>query len=650
MISLRRLLGATLVAAVTAAATPGQANDARALAQALEQADRGDHTQAAHLAAMGRDDVVAELAAWRRLLDGEGSFAEMRRMLDRRPDWPRRAQLRRQAERAMPPSTPAAEVLSFFGDRAPLTATGALRLAAAQQARGDAAAADATLSAAWTRLDMTQAEREAFQAAHPRLTGRLAAERLDDLLWRGETEQARALFPLVRADQRALAEARMGLRARANGVDGLIARVPASLSNDAGLAFERFVWRARGDRNAEAEQLLMTRTGSAAALGRPEFWAERRATFARRAFREGRVAEAYRMASAHHLQTGTEFADLEWLSGWIALQGLRDPNRAAGHFLRHYNDVVTPISRGRGGYWLGRAYEAAGDTDRARQWYAKGAEHPSSFYGQLAAEKIGRGVETELAGTGTLDWRRSRIAGSDTVRAIELLHRAGREGEVRSFVTALADTLTDPEDVRALGALAIDLGRPDGAVVAGKRAARNGLVLMDIYYPKVDVVMQGGAVEPAFALAIARQESEMNPLAVSPAGARGLMQLMPATAQKVSRDLGMPYALDRLTSDPSYNVRLGQTYLAEMMARFGGAPILAAAAYNAGPGRVDEWLGRLGDPRRGGVDPIDWIEHIPFTETRNYVHRVLEGKHVYRARLGVRAAQSFAAALTRPQG
>jgi soluble lytic murein transglycosylase len=648
MTSLRGVLLAGLMA--LAATTPqARANDADALGQALAQADRGDHTRAAHLAAMARDDVVAELAAWRRMLDGQGSFAEMRRMLERRPDWPRRMQLRKQAERAMPASTPAAEVLSFFRDAAPLSGSGAMRLAAAQAAQGDRAAADATLAAAWTRLDLTQAEREAFQTEHPGLAARLAPERLDDLLWRGEAEQARAILPLVGADKRALAEARMALRARANGVDALIARIPSALSNDPGLAYERFLWRARADRDADAEQLLMTRTGSAAALGRPEFWADRRAAYARKAFREGRVAEAYRMASEHHLRTGTAFADLEWLSGWIALNGLRDPNRAAGHFLRHYNDVSTPISKGRGGYWLGRAYEAAGDRERAAMWYERGAENPSSFYGQLAAEKIGRNPEAMLAGDGLPDWRRSRIAGIDTLRAITLLERSGRTAEVRQFAAALADYLTDPADYAALGAFAIDLGRPDGAVVSGKRAARDGLVLMDIYYPTVDVVATGGPVEPALALAIARTESEMNPEAISPAGARGLMQLMPGTAQKVARDLGLPYDLSRLTADPGYNVKLGKGYLAEMLARFNGAPILAAAAYNAGPGRVDEWLGRYGDPRRS-VDPVDWIEHIPFTETRNYVQRVLEGLHVYRARLGVKAAQSYAASLTRPQG
>jgi soluble lytic murein transglycosylase len=197
-----------------------------------------------------------------------------------------------------------------------------------------------------------------------------------------------------------------------------------------------------------------------------------------------------------------------------------------------------------------------------------------------------------------------------------------------------------------VGALALDLGRPDAAVRTAKSAAAAGHVLMDIYYPVTDLADDAQGIEPALALAIARQESELNPEAVSPAGARGVMQLMPATAERVARDLGLRYDRGRLTRDPAYNARLGSAYMADMLARYGGAPILAAAAYNAGPHRVDDWLARFGDPRRD-VDPIDWIESIPFRETRNYVQRVMEGLHVYRARLGAGALQSPSAALTR---
>jgi len=654
---MRRLSGVFAAAAMlfavlaqTEAVSAGQAQDAAALSAAFARADARDHDVAAHEAARAGDGLVAELAAWRRLLDGQGSFEEMRRMLAARADWPRMTQLRREAERAMPLRLPAETVMAFFAGAEPLTGAGALALAEAQGALGHHAAAEATLAQAWRALSLTGEERAAFERRHGALVRALAVERLDAMLWAGDEAQARAVFPLVDAGWRALAEARLALRARDNGVDARIAAVPQNLSNDAGLAYERFVWRARADRTAEAEQLLMQRTGSARALGRPEAWAGRRAGLARAAFRDGRVAEAYRLASQHHLDAGSAFADLEWLSGWIALRGLYDPQRAAGHFLRMYNAVETPISKGRGGYWLGLAYAQAGDKARSQEWLRRAADHPTSFYGQLAAERIGRDVRPDLAAhDADKDWRRASFAKSDTLRAIALLQAAGREAEVRQFLTALSRSFTARDDFAALGRFALEIGRPDGAVVVGKQAARAGHVIMDIYYPVESRVGSGGPIEPALALAIARQESEMNPAAISPAGARGLMQLMPRTAQKVSRDLGVRYALDKLTDDPAYNVKLGKAYLAEMLAQFGGAKMLAAAAYNAGPNRADQWVGSLGDPRHA-MDPVDWIEHIPFTETRNYVQRVMEGLHVYRARLGADAAASYTAALTRPQG
>jgi len=648
MTAARRLALSILVVLWTAAAAV--ASDARAadaLAQAMALADRGDHAGAAAVAAGAGDPLVAELASWRRARDGEASFAEMARLLEGRPDWPFLSGVRREAERALPPDLPTAQVRAFFDGRVPRTGTGALALARAQEP----AAADATLRRAWRTLALTGEEREAFERAHPSLTQRLAAARLDEMLWRGEAAQARALYPLVDAGWRALADARIALRERTPGVDALIDAVPARLANDPGLAYERFVWRDRAGLDDSAVDLLLQRTGSVEALGRPEAWARRRAGKARAAWRDGRAAQAYRLASTHQLSEGAAFADLEWLSGWIALRGLRDPARAAGHFLRHYNATVTPISRGRGGYWLGRAYEALGDDARARRWYARAADHPTAFYGQLAAEKIGRDVTAVLAARSAVDWRASPRADTPTWRAIALLQRAGRDAEARAFIISAAEALQTPEDLVALGALALDVGRPEGAVRVGKRAARLPGVLpplmMDAYYPVVSEAALPGAAAPAKALAVARQESEMNPLAVSPAGARGLMQLMPGTAQKVARDIGEPYDLRRLTADPAYNARLGKTYLAEMLARYEGAPILAAAAYNAGPGRADRWLGRLGDPRRG-VDPVDWIEHIPFSETRNYVQRVMEGYHVYRARLGAPTVPSYLKALTRP--
>ncbi len=642
---------AALTLALAGAAPAAMADDAALLRAALGAVEAGRIDEAERSAARARDRVAAEVVTWSRALAGRADWDEMAALLAARPEWPRMAAIRSEAERRMPRGMAPATVLRFFAGQTPRTATGAMRLAEAQAAGGDRAAAEATLVRAWTGQAMTASERDAFVAAHPALARRHAEARLDAMLWRGQDADVRHAMGLVGPDRRALAEARMALRERRAGVDGLVARVPADLQNDPGLAYERFVWRARAGNDAGAEQMLTQRTGSAASLGRPDAWAERRAGIARRAMREGRPAEAYRFASLHHLDAsaGTDFTDLEWLSGWIALRGMRDPARAVGHFARVWEAGASPITRGRAAYWLGRAHEAAGDAAEAARWYREGAKHPTSFYGQLAAEKAGIPIAAALADPGPAG-DPARLAQADTVRAIRLLQQAGRDAEARAFVQALANTLTEPAEFAALGRVAMEIGRPDAAVRVGKAAASRGIVVMDSYYPLTELARAQGAVEPALAKAIARQESEFWAGAVSPAGARGLMQLMPATAQKVARDLGLRYDQGALTGDPAYNARLGKTYLAEMLGRFAGAKMLAAAAYNAGPGRVDEWLGRLGDPRRAGTDPIDWIESIPFSETRNYVQRVMEGLHVYRARLGKPTEGGYLSSLTRANG
>ena len=642
-------LRAVVCALALGLAQPGgaAANDPAALAAALTRVDANDAEGAAVLARQAADPLVGDIVVWARLADGDGSWGEFARHLDRYPDWPRESTIRRHAERAMPPGLAPDWVAGFFARHPALTGTGALHHAEALTALGRSAQAEAVLAEAWTNFDLNGDEREAFQRAHPALTRRLAAARLDTMLWEGNLAQAEALLPFVGADTRALAQARIALRARRPGVDALIARVPAALSNDGGLAYERFLWRLRADLDASAEELLSQRTGSARSLGRPEYWANRRALMARRLLREGRPAEAYRIASLHHLTAGSNYADLEWLSGWIALQNLRDPGKAVQHFTRVWEGVETPISKGRAGYWLGRAHEAAGDGAQAQRWYAAAAEHATSFYGQLAAERIGRDLTAALKDGGPA--ATPTTLPDSTVRAARLLQAAGEEARAYAFLLALAESQSSAGGFAAAGRLALDLGRPEAAVRIGKIAAGRGHVIMDVYYPVTEIAARRGPIEPALALAITRQESEFNPRAISPAGARGLMQLMPATAQRVARDLGVSHSTAKLIDDPVHNATLGKAYLAQRLERYRGASILAAAAYNAGAGRVDEWIERFGDPRNPRVDAIDWIETIPFSETRNYVQRVMEGLHIYRARLG-ETPRGYAEALVSPRG
>ncbi|MEM9138434.1 MAG: transglycosylase SLT domain-containing protein [Pseudomonadota bacterium] len=408
----------------------------------------------------------------------------------------------------------------------------------------------------------------------------------------------------------------------------------SSLIGEASTHWAAFAKAMRRDDYIAAEDVLLPITGDKTKLGNPRVWARRRMVLARWAARSGRAAKAYEISSQHHLTqaAGYAYSDAEWVAGWVALRKLNNPTLAISHFRKFRESVETPISLGRGGYWLGRAYEAAGNRAEANGWYLDAAQYQTSFYGQLAAAKIGAKGDRQLTLAELPDWRASQTVKGDDVRLAATLSFAGQDGTAMTLFSRLGERL--PAGALApLSRLVLDMGKPHYAVRIAKKAARRGVLIYPAYYPLHDIGKVATKVEPALALAIARQETELNPIAISRAGARGLMQLMPGTARRVAGWIGEDYSRGRLISDWRYNVRLGETYLSARTEQFSGSYVMAAAAYNAGAGRVDEWNLQFGDPRLGQIDILDWMEQIPISETRNYVQRVMEGLYVYRTRL-----------------
>ena len=619
----------TAIAALPAAAQePGQA-----LARAME-ALRAENWAEARSAARPDGQEAVDIVLWHYLRDGRGDAAEVQDFLARNPDWPGLDLLRAKAEPAMAEAD-AAAVLDFFGDTLPATGAGALALARAQMEQDEDGAAAAGIVMAWRTLTLESEERAAFLDQWGEVLKPHHEARLDMALWRGWTVNAGTMLPLVDDGWRRLAEARMGLRSMAAGVDSMIAAVPAALQEHPGLAYERFRWRVEKGRRDDAVALLLERSTSAAALGEPWAWAAARRDLARDVMRDGDVTLAYRIASSHYLVEGSDFADLEWLSGYLALRFLDQPDLAVQHFTAVREAVFTPISLGRAGYWLGRAYEALQEPEAAQAAYAEGARFQTSFYGLLAAERGGIAPDPSLAGTEAFpDWRDADFTRSPVYRAALLLLAADEVSLGERFLTHLAEGL-DRAEMGRLGAMLVDMNRPHIQVMLGKRAAQFGIELPGPYYALHDVILKGAyPVDKALVHAIARRESEFDPGVMSGVGARGFMQLMPGTAQEVAGWLGITYDRARLMQDPSYNAVLGAEYLSSLARRFDGNVMMMAAGYNAGPGRPIQWNERFGDPRKGEVDPIDWIEFIPFDETRNYVMRVAESLPVYRARLG----------------
>ncbi len=633
-----RVLGLMMAVILYSALSPQavRADAAADLRAGLNEMRKGDWNEALRVSGQ-RGSVSRDIIVWEWLRQGFGSSGDVLVFLDRRPDWPGLAWLRRKSEPSFTGADPD-RVLKFYADTPPQTAEGALNYAVALMAKGQQGEAQADIVTAWRTMPMGAGLQKDYVENFGKLLKPHHAARLDRMLWDGHLVSASQMLPLVGADDRKLAEARIALQKRQPGVDTKVAAVPKSVADAPGLAFDRFVWRDKKELDESAVDLMLARSTSPEALGEPDKWGEGRRRLARLEMRQGRPARAYKVASTHHMtpEMGYAYADLEWLSGFLALRRLNDPATAVRHFQNFSDAVQSPISKGRGGYWLGRAYAAQGEAEKAYEAYAIGADNQTSFYGLLAAEQIGRPFDPELATPRRAPhWRQADFTNSSVLEAGLLLLKAGEDNLSERFLTHLVESL-DPVQAAQLGDLAIELNEPHLAVMIAKRAATAGTVLPAAYYPVHPVADMGLPMAKEMTLAIARRESEFDPVVISGAGARGLMQVMPATAKLVAQELGIlsGHQTGRLTSDWQYNAKLGANYLSGLAADFNGNVVMMAAGYNAGPRRPISWMERYGDPRRGQVDVVDWIETIPFSETRNYVMRVAESLPVYRARLG----------------
>jgi soluble lytic murein transglycosylase len=609
------------------------------------------------------DRLVEMLVEWVLLIDRNESqsFGEITDFIKTNPGWPRLGALRNKAERAITPDDGDKSILAWFHAYPPRTVEGASAYAAALARNGEQDEAVDVIRRAWVGFDMKATDEKVFLS---KFDGYLAAEhdwaRLDRLLWDNRRSAASRQMKRVGGEYRALADVRLRLMRRKRNAKKTLTTVPDQLANDQGLIYEWVRWNRRKENDDIAIAALLAFEGD---LGHPKRWWTERQILARRALQNGDAKRAYQLVRDHGLDSGVARADAEFLAGWIALRFLGNARTAFDHFSHLYETVRYPISRARAAYWSGRAAEAAGERQTARQWFHTAARYPTAFYGQLAARRIGIAAkpatpqEPQITPIDRIEFERDELVRA--VRILVSLRDASRAPDApaakgspdprddpRRFLASLhEDTLlkqllrhiarrSDTAEEWTLAAqLARDSGRIDVAVYIARKAARDGVVLDELGYPTM-VLAEDIPPEPALLHALIRQESAFDTGARSRAGARGLMQLMPATARQVARKLKVKgHSTARLTSDPHHNVALGSAYLESMLARYEGSMIMALAAYNAGPHRVDKWLEDYGDPRGSLDDAIDWIESIPFSETRNYVQRIMEALPIYRQKL-----------------
>ena len=609
--------------------------------KAYQAAKRNDWRGAHRWARKAKDPLPAKALRWLnyRLAGNRASFGEIADFLDANPTWPSRERLIRRAEEAMEISRIADPIaLEWFTLHRPLSGPGQIRLAEAMLRNGMDEDGRQWLRYAWINNVFARRTSRAIYRRHRKILSMADhIARLDQMLWQGHRYSARRLYTVVPGEYRKLAEARESLMVRGPGVDSKIAAVPDALLNDSGLAYERLRWRRRKNLDERAREILLQPPPN---LGpQPKKWWLERHIQTRGALREGEAGLAYRLASEHGQLAGQfSYAQAEWLSGWIALRFLNDAATALRHFGNLYGNVKFPVSRARAAYWAGRANMALGNGKDGTKWYRAAARHPSTYYGQLASEALGsKGRWRMPKEPSPSAAAKRRFNGRELVRLSRLLLQLKQEKHLRPIILHLMRTATSPEGRLQAARLGQVLGQTSLAVRASKLSLRAGTLLARTGYPVLSNLAPM-RIEPALAHAVARQESEFDLTAVSSASARGLMQLLPRTARKVAKSLRLRYRRERLF-DGRYNMRLGSAYLGQLVKAYRGSYIMALAAYNAGPKRVSRWLRQNGDPRRGVVDPIDWVEAIPISETRNYVQRVMENLQVYRWRFKPRSAK-----------
>ena len=558
-------------------------------------------------------------------------FLARTEFLRARPDWPSSAELIREAEDAAVAGNDTAAIAEWFKNQPPATTSGRYAHAKALMATGQRDQAITVAREAWIKGRFEGREERDFLKLFERdLTADDHRARLQEMLYAERRQEADRFLKRVDADSASVAKVRIALIGGSGNVERMIAQLPERLRADPGLIYDRIKWRRKRGREDTAREILPKVPDS---YPRPDLWWKERDLLARDSLEKKRHQEAYDIVKNQRATDAASVADAEWLAGWIALRFLKKPEDALAHFTKVYDVVQIAANSSRAAFWAGRAAADNNRPDIAAEWYRKAALHPATFYGQLAIGRlVGDVVPALPADPVPTAVERSTFEAKEMTQVVRAISELPGTPHLRPFLLALAASSDFAVDRVMAAELADGLGRPDLSVWISRQAARDRIVVLDHGYP-VPPFSFPETPERALVLGVIRQESNFDTTAESSAGAVGLMQLMPATARNVGNQIGLRYSKDNLSKDPAYNIRLGTTYLRSLINDFDGSYLMAVAGYNAGPGRAERWARQFGDPRNPNTDVVDWVEQIPFNETRGYVQRVFENLMVYRARL-----------------
>jgi len=564
------------------------------------------------------------------------SFSDYSNFINKNPNYPRIGRLRYLAEHKINlKRNKPKKIIKWFDGSEPLSEFGKIKLGEIHLLKGNIDEGSKLIKEGWIKAKLTKSELVFLRKKYKKIiTVSDNIKRADWHAWEGKYWDLQRMLRFLPKDETALYRARQLLMSKSYGVDTAISKIPEKYKNDIGLKYDRLKWRRRRGRLEGSLEILFKLPNNPVKLVRPDIWWEERRILSRSLIYKKNYVKAYKVSSNHSLSEGPEYANAEWLSGWIALTFLNDPNLSIEHFTNFYNNVGYPISLARGAYWLGRAYKEINNKQKSEKYYNEASKFLNTYYGQLAFFEMNPNeaftLEDQKKPT---DKYKKEFNKNPLIQNVLLLKELDQNKYAKDFIKHLASLNPEEGSEVLAGNLAIQVGRYDYAIQVAKQASYEKRFYNTINYPIIEtakIVNNKKMPKPELVLSIIRQESEFDQRADSYAGAKGMMQLMTYTAKLVSKQAKLSYSKNKLKSDPYYNIKLGSYYIAGLLEEYEGSYPFALAAYNAGPKRVKYWKKINGNPQKGKIDYVNWIELIKFKETRNYVQRVLENINVYK--------------------
>ena len=606
--------------------------------QAIKFMEKSNWKDAKKVAKKARAKSIYSFIQWKHLLTtgNRASFYEYKEFLQKNKNYPRIERIKYLAEHKLSNQIISPkEIVNWFGNEKPLSGYGTMILGESLILLGEKSKGIFLLKKGFIKAELTKSNLSFFRKKYKKhLNKEDYIKRADFLAWENKYWDLKRMIRYLPKDYQLLYTARQILMSKSYGVDNAIKKVPSKFKNDAGLNYDRLKWRRKKGRLDSSLEILLKIPNTKDYMIRPDKWWKERSIIARSLIYKKKYETSYEITSKHALSGGPEYAEAEWMSGWIAFSFLNNPLLAEKHFKRFYNNVGYPISLSRGGYWLGRTYEKIGNKKESFKWYKESAKYLTTYYGQLSHLKIYPNEKIELNPQMDVDKNYTESFNKNKlVATVYLLDELKKNKYSKHILRHLAnDNIEKGSEVLA-ARLATDISRFDFAIQIAKLASYQKRFHNKFNYPIIStpkVIGKRKIPDSAFILAIIRQESEFDTSANSHAGAKGLMQIMPYTAKTVAKQAKLPYSKSKLTKNPEYNINLGSFYIAGLLLEYEGSYPFSITAYNAGPKRVKLWKKINKNPQKGHVDYVDWIELIKFKETRNYVQRVLENYNVYR--------------------